>query len=463
MRPKFFLILIIVLGNFFPQAQAQTLVTSLHPDSVASIPENRVFFFSPNGYKESEACQVCVKTNVDLEAYIQLISDFHRIEARDIFDAENKHVRIWDQVPFPMRFYMHHSIVMQAISQQDYQLLTFHNEPTYFLKKDEKQKRQQTEKRKLSIGYQELHYLQTLLNHLLYDSPLSAPFDLGSNASRFYLSRQEREHLGWEEMFEIKQYADGETGGMNENWSVNRITFEGNKLANEWAPTYRDSNYVFDFEEITEQAHYLNGTYYELEDEQLTAYGGGGYGSFNWHTYYRFGDSVCVRITQDRGHSTDLSACVAVTRYVHYNQPDIQVNWGCYEEEDLLDFSSYESLMASIEANANPEFKKDTLYFYKMNQGQIYSIAPSNYQMRLQKQLTFPSILQIERQAPELEKEFSFYQLYLGDQKLEDYIEGYIGYLPQMLLVEIYERGTMIFKMDSISKKYHLEEDLVLD
>jgi hypothetical protein len=458
---KILLIVICTLGSF--ASQAQVLVASLHPDSIASIPKNRFFFYAPNGYQESEESQVCLKTNVDLEAYIQLISDFHRIEARDISDAENKHARIWDRVPFPMRFYMHHSIVMQAISQQDYQLLTFHNEPTEFLNKDKKQKRQQAEKRKLGITVQESHYLQTLLNHLLFGSSLHAPFDLGSNASRFYLSREERAHLGWEEMFEIKQYLDGETGGMSENWSVNRITFEGNKLANEWAPTYRDSNYVFDLAEITDQAHYLNGTYYELEDEQLTAYGGGGYGSFNWHTYYRFGDSVCVRMTQDRGHSNDMSVCIAVTHYIHYNLPDVQVNWGCYEEEDLLDFSSYENLMASIEANANPEFEKDTLYFYKMNQGQIYSIAPSNYQMRLQKQSTFPPISQIERQAQELEKEFSFYQLYLGDQKLEDYIEGYIGYFPQMLLVEIYERGTMIFKMDSISKKYHLEEDLVLD
>jgi hypothetical protein len=294
---------------------------------------------------------------------------------------------------------------------------------------------------------------------VVYGAPIYSFFNYGVG----YISSQERIELGFNEVFEIYQMPKGITGGMNENWSVTKLEIDQESTSEQWAPTYRDSNFAFDFENLTDSARYLNGTTYQLQNGRITAYGGEGYGSFDYHEINPLTDDVSVRITYATGHSSDTSVGVAIWHRSKYFRPDTLFQLGRIAEVNLPEISSIDDLTTLKMLAAQAGYEPDTILYHRSLFGEVTAITPSLHKMQKQGLVLIPNIFDAWQESTEWKMDLPFYQVYFGQQKMEAVILAHYGYLPDIITLQFAHRGAFVFLLNTKRGCYIHVETLVIE
>lgn len=262
-------------------------------------------------------------------------------------------------------------------------------------------------------------------------------------------------------IYSVSQRKEGETGGMGENWDVIVIDFDTDSVRDEWYPISKDSTYRYSFESLMEGAEPLNWTSYDFSKGELMSYGGEGYGSFDWHEITRLSDEVSIRATSCTGHCGNqpieyskqvFNKSGQLSYTVHYPTP-IEPEGPIEREEHKMSLQEYEKFLNS---NVNAEQQPDTLYYRYDKKGlalKIYREKSITNAKEYKKLIT--NLNDIESSQ--------FHQCYIGKIKMEKFIQAKLGFTPEMLLLEIYERGVFCFTLNPLDKKYYRTGDLQLE
>ncbi len=290
-----------------------------------------------------------------------------------------------------------------------------------------------------------------------------SPFNYGQNNKVYFVSSQQRDSLGIDSIYTIHQNEEDELGGMGENWDVMLITFGNETISDDWYPISLDSNFKFDFDSITTQMQFLNGTRYELIESQLLAYGGGGYGSFDWLEITHFSDRISIVATDCVGHCGGQPTRYSKNVFNEKGQLSYTVTYPIPAENDdnfRENNSDAESTLAQYEkmllSNVNEDNKPDTVFYRYDAKGLFLGPINSVY---------------IEN-AGDAKKLFAysndfgsepFHQCYIGKEKMEKFVAQSLGFTPELLLFEIYRYGVISFAFSAADKKYYRAWDIILE
>ena len=303
-----------------------------------------------------------------------------------------------------------------------------------------------------------LRYIPVLLAGICLTTSAVAqsPFNYAQNRDIYFVSRELREELEINTLYSVSHLPEHDRGGMNENWNVTVIEFDKNSISDDWSPLSKDSTYNFDFDDLTGNLNFLNGTYYELGDEMLKSYGGGGYGTFDWKEITRTGERISVVATSCTGHcgneqpvnySKNVFASDGTISYVvHYPTPDQETD----PSLNTSDAEKTEKFLLSGSAADNPP---DTIRYY-YNKDKLFTGLKSDNKIPEDIisffQISFPDNL-------------LFHQCYVNDQPMETYFNKFLGYTPRLVLFEIYRYGVFAFIQNPADGKYYRGKDFVLE
>jgi hypothetical protein len=439
-------------------AEAQVRVTSLNADSIANIPLNRFFFLtSPFAHGAPDYEMACVKTNADVSEFVAIMNRFQKVEAANETDHYGTTTYVWHNANYPTRFYQNMYAVMQVRNVNGQQLFCFWDEVDD-LRNDGKNKKKRARIDR-GVDGNNLRYVQTLLNHQIYCAPIYSLFNYGLG----YISMQERMALGMNEVYEIYKLPEGETGGMHENWEVTKLEIDEEGASEQWAPTYRDSNFVFNFENLTDSARYLNSSIFNVENGTITDYGGEGYGSFNYHEINRLSHEISVRITYATGHASDTSVGVAIWHRGKYLRPDTLFLLGRIAEDNLPEVFSLEDISKLILLAEEAGYESDTVFYRRSEFGQVTSITPSLHKMQAQGLVLIPNIYNAWNESTDWKIDVPFYQLYVGQEKMEAVIMAQFGYLPDIISLQFANRGAFVFMLNAKRGCYVKVDTLVIE
>ncbi|MBL7914669.1 MAG: hypothetical protein JNL49_06445 [Bacteroidia bacterium] len=283
-----------------------------------------------------------------------------------------------------------------------------------------------------------------------------SPFDYGKNKQIYFLSGQERDSLGIEEITCVLQLPENDRGGMGENWDVTVIQFSPESITDDWYPISMPATFKYNFDSLTADMKFLNGSRYELSDGMAGSYGGGGYGSFDWKDIERYGDSISIIATSCVGHCGDQP--VRFSKNV-FNDAGIllyNVNYPTTEGSDLFpeEKLSLSAMNEILMAGVNEENHLDTI-FYNYNNSGLF-IKPEEKDIQIE---SIKSIFVSESHFNYKE----FQQCYIGKIEMEKFISKKLRILPELLLIEIYRYGVFSFALNPDNKKYYRTGTLVLE
>ena len=127
---------------------------------------------------------------------------------------------------------------------------------------------------------------------------------------------------------------------------------------------------------------------------------------------------------------------------------------GLFDEEDQehLSFKEYELLLNS---NVTEENRPDTLFFKYDARGLL---------LNTEKDDAIYSASEVKKlyQHPGDFSDYLFHQCYVGNIKMESFILKKLGYLPELLLIEIFKYGVFSFSLNSKTRKYYRSKEVML-
>jgi hypothetical protein len=331
-------------------------------------------------------------------------------------------------------------------------------------------------------------YFRILLPFLLFQSFLSwgqSPFDYGQNKKVYFISTELRTKLGINTMHYVTQHEKGEENGMGGNWSMTQYSFDSDQVVVDWHSLKKGSNFVYTLKAVIEQSRYINGTTYRLADGRLTFYGGGGYGSFENKEIRHYGDTASVGETFCAGHcGPDMNVTFSKNVFNKQGQllytvtyPSVQYYQDSMDnlrlrfnperpdqdsaEIKILPFNpeldSLQQFDLAMKLLVSEDYPPDTSYNKYNAKGKSLQFKfeePGSDSLKILK----PS----SKKAPSRTSE-PVNQLYIGQIKMEKYIAGKLGFLPELLLIEIYRYGVLSFNLDRKNLKYYEGETIVLE
>ncbi len=294
-----------------------------------------------------------------------------------------------------------------------------------------------------------------------------SPFNYGQNKKVYFISSELRNKLGIQTIYSIDQRPLNDLGGMWENWDVTVISFDSSIVSDDWSPISLDSTYKFNFDSLTDNLNFLNGTRYEFSSGQLISYGGGGYGSFDWKEITRFSDTVSIIATSCVGHCGDQPITYSKNVFnkqrqllhtVFYPTPkpdngiDTESDTKTFDdyvdtENDTITFDDYERFFISLIKDA--DYSADTLFYKYDSNGHLLSDS--------KEKIISNSLFTYSGNPPA----FIFHQCYIGKIKMEKYLLQKIGYVPELVLFEIYNYGVFSFVLKD--KKYYPTRTVILE
>ena len=448
------IILLILLG--LNQVKAQTTVKSLDASTISQIPLNRFFIYSADSNLNSNQSFACVKTNVDIETLGKLLDNYHGVEAKNSADEFGVPTKIWEAVARPVRHKKLHDVEMKIYRQEDYYLLTFTTST-----KSLKTSSQNKQSFQRGVTLQEVDYLQTNLNHLLFNSPLQSAFYYGSNTNHFYLSVEEQRQMKLSDIFLIYQLSEQQKDESNEVYHLAKHTLHGDSVKSEMASVLGYPDYDFDLKHLTKEVKYSSHETYTFINSMLSKYTSSGTPFSRFYSINRFSDTLSM--TYRPAYIAPWSHVDSYTSLNYFNkdhQLDYQVS---FVMDTTIDFLAHSQLLPLHNTLSRTSSRADTLNYVYGEHGQLLYINPTSFQMARHCQERNYPIQQIERPAPDLQKSYGFYQLYVGDVKMEAYFNNYLGYTPNSIFLELYKYGAFIFKMDPIGGKYYMDETLILE
>jgi hypothetical protein len=283
-----------------------------------------------------------------------------------------------------------------------------------------------------------------------------SPFNYGHNKKVYFISAEQRQQLAIDTIYEVDQAYEGDEGGMGQNWDVQLLTFDNSSVTDGWYPISLDSTFQFSLDSIKTKLYYLNGSEYNLAGGQLTSYGGGGYGSFDWYEIFWPNDTASVVVKSCRGHCGDQPEQFSKNVFnkkgqliyiVHYPTPQSD-----YYDDAEWTMEQYERFLKSGIAE---DITPDTT-FYTYNKKGLLMKYNDEYKID---------------SAKNPRKLFNgsgdwffsaFHQCYVGLVEMEKYVKQHLNFLPELLLIEIYRYGVFSFTLNSKDEKYYRTMDIVL-
>lgn len=283
-----------------------------------------------------------------------------------------------------------------------------------------------------------------------------SPFDYGRNKQIYFLSGEARDSLGIEEITCVLQLPENDRGGMGENWDVTVIQFSPESITDDWYPISMPATFKYNFDSLTTDMKFLNGSRYELSDGMAGSYGGGGYGSFDWKDIERYGDSISIIATSCVGHCGDQPVRFSKNVFNEAGMLLYSVNYPTTEGSDMFpeDKLSLSAMNEILMKGVNEENHPDTI-FYNYNNSGLF-IKPEEKDIQIE---SIKSIFVSESHFNYKE----FQQCYIGKIEMEKFISKKMRILPELLLVEIYRYGVFSFALNPANKKYYRTSNLVLE
>ena len=301
----------------------------------------------------------------------------------------------------------------------------------------------------MKIFFTLLFLLQTLLM-------AQSPFDYGQNQEVYFISSQQRQQMGIENIYTIELNDDKNTAAMWGNGSINVINFDSHTISDNWTPLELDTNLMSNLDSLFLNVRFLNGTRYEFDDSgQLISYGGGGYGSFDWKEITRFSDTLSIIETSCVGHCGHQPIKYSknifdnngnVRKVIKY--PVLDIDFVQEKEAEQNTLEDYEKHFNQLIADT--ETSPDTTYYMYNNR----LLSMDNVQEE-----TGKKIFSDENQNYSND----FYQCYVGNTEMESFFNEKIGFIPDLVLIEIYCQGVFSFRLNRHTKKYFLTETIILE
>lgn len=301
--------------------------------------------------------------------------------------------------------------------------------------------------------------LNTILTLFILKSAFGqSPFDYGQNKNVYFISTELRNKLDIKTIYTIDQRHDNDLGGMGENWDVTLISFDTNSITADWYPISLDSTFKYNFDSLTTNMRFLNGTSYEFSNGQLISYGGGGYGSFEWKKITRFSDTVSIVATSCVGHCGDQPVNYSKNIFNKTGQLLYIISYPTPGEngemnEDEMSLQEYEKFLNS---NVNSENIPDTLQYQYDNKGLLLNTSEeSRIENKNEVRLLFTNSNDLATSK--------FHQCYVGKIKMEKFILKKLGFTPDLILLEIYGQAVFSFTLNHSDKKYYRTNDIMLE
>ncbi|MBK8874324.1 MAG: hypothetical protein IPN13_10530 [Bacteroidetes bacterium] len=283
-----------------------------------------------------------------------------------------------------------------------------------------------------------------------------SPFDYGRSKQIYFLSGEVRDSLEIEEITYVVQLPENDRGGMGENWDVTVIQFSPESITDDWYPISMPATFKYNFDSLTSDMKFLNGSRYELSEGIAGSYGGGGYGSFDWKDIERYGDSISIIATSCVGHCGDQPVRFSKNVFNDAGMLLYSVNYPTTEGSDMFpeEKLSLSAINEILMEGVNEENHPDTIS-YNYNKSGLF-IKPE------EKDIQYESIKSIFVSESHFNyKEFQ--QCYIGKIEMEKFILKKLGILPDLLLIEIYRYGVFSFALNPANKKYYRTSTLVLE
>ena len=286
-----------------------------------------------------------------------------------------------------------------------------------------------------------------------------SPFNYGHNKKIYFISTELRNKLGLETIYCIDQLQEGDFGGMHENWDVTAIEFDSNMISCDWAPISLDSGYKFNFDNITTNLDFLNGSGYEFSNGKLNAYGGGGYGTFDWKEIFRYANTMSIITTACVGHcgsNTPLNYSKNIINRkgrllytVSYPTPE-------ESEGTFFDTGSTNELEIFLNSKVTTENLPDTCQYHYNRKGLLLNV---NKYSAINNRKEAKTLFSYGGDYP---KNY-FHQLYIGKVEMENFFSKTLKCMPELVLIEIYEQGVFSFSLNAQDGKYYQSACIVLE
>jgi hypothetical protein len=285
-----------------------------------------------------------------------------------------------------------------------------------------------------------------------------SPFNYGHRKRICFVSAAQRDSLGMKSITSISRDGRPEPGGQY-RWDVVIIDFDPETISCGWHPVWKDKDYVFNFDSLISEAVFLNGTQYHFRDKELEEYGGTGYGSFDWGRITRF-EQVSYVETSCVGHCGEepsrysknvLDDRGRVLYRVFYPLPKSLEA----DEDDYPDKSTPGGYEALVTSGISRENRPDTLFYKYDHKGLFLGDSKKSVSSikELYKLFSGPSAF-----SPH-----EIQRCYAGSIPMEEFMKAKLGYVPELLLVEIYPQGVFSFLLNKKDRKYYFRQERMLE
>lgn len=274
-----------------------------------------------------------------------------------------------------------------------------------------------------------------------------SPFNYGQNREVYFISSAERKKLALNNIMEINRQ-EGLT--WFRTWSFAPGEIAATTLVSE------DSNYV-KADTVNLPATAEDGGdyyYYVLERGALSEYGGSGMGVHYWHRLRRYEKTSLLETTLVGGGSLPY---LAYSRNVFGKDgrlmysvayPDIKDTLAeMFLTDDTISLKWFDYHMKQV--IGSNDYIPDTIRYTYNSSGCLTGVGTKK----------------IDASRPRsffADSSWSSKDLYAGNKSLETHIKRKLGYLPRLILVEIYQYGVMSFYLDA-GNKYRVGKPLILE
>ncbi len=319
----------------------------------------------------------------------------------------------------------------------------------------------------------------------LFAMPMQAqhPLNYGQSEQVYFISAEQRDDWGLNEILFFEQYTPGETGGMWENWTVSVIEITSSRYSNNWNVISDSSFTVFDYDSAVDKMHYINGYGAEFANGRLVRDGGEGYGTFDVTQYYSINDSLSLGVTTCAGHCGNLYSYFSSAKY-HYDRKGrqrmateflrMEVELQSLEGEDSLTaqirFDAYDGVEGLLYGLEEPEFglagsimeKLDSIYLAQLDPESPPDTTIYKYDAQGRYAGTSESGFSLSSSFSSTDADANvYYQGFVGRVDLEEFIEAKIGYLPATIFIEISTQSAARLAYHPINQQY-VEDGLVI-
>lgn len=282
-----------------------------------------------------------------------------------------------------------------------------------------------------------------------------SPFNYGKNKNVFFISASQRKQWGMHVIYKLKQ--NEKDDGMD----LEAMTFEDESINNEWFPFDAGIRFSLNPDSLAANSTYLNGSSYELSNGMLDRYGGYGYGSFDEQEITRYSKRYSLVQTTCAGHCGGYGLRFTKNLFAQNGNILYSVNYPEINDSLADQFLSDSMSIADFDHTIRKVFGKDaiidTVYYRYDKAGRLVQVINRGEKIDGS---TRPE--KLFRYSENFSADY-FHQYYAGKEKFETFIKRKTGFLPDLILVEIYRYGVFSFLFNQADKKYYSGKTIILE